>query len=310
MTTLAAAVPRICSGNLGTPRRGDGKDRRHRRDGCPQPDPDPPLPPRGLVDVGRGGCPDMLAKLFDRGLQLGGTLPLQPGDHADRDRQAQQVGHQLADGSFPQAIGPGQDAEDGPQPRAECPLGYPRRQGGTGGGATVEGRSGGGVGTRRRPGGRAAIRRLGDTAVRDHRLEGHDRTSGSEAAYTDHVTELVRRNQGANTTEVTGLPASFLARGRSWRASLDRRGVGRGRLGGVGRVLVEPFFQGGDPLLQGAHQREDSRLCLGRDRIPNILRKRRSIHHAAVLRIGSEAQYRARERLLPKWNYRVVPSGS
>src|SRR5271165_2157569 len=70
-------------------------------------------------------------------LQLAGALPLQPGNHPDRDRQTQQVVHQLADRSFPQAIGPGQDAEDGPQSRAECPLGYPWRQSGTGGNATV-----------------------------------------------------------------------------------------------------------------------------------------------------------------------------
>src|SRR3954464_15133763 len=46
-------------------------------------------------------------------------LPLQPGDHADRDRQAQQVGRQLADGPLAQSEAPGQEAEDGPQPGAE-----------------------------------------------------------------------------------------------------------------------------------------------------------------------------------------------
>jgi hypothetical protein len=47
------------------------------------------------------------------------------------------IGHQLGDGSFPQPIGPDQDAEDRPQPRAEFPLGYPWRQSVTGGNATV-----------------------------------------------------------------------------------------------------------------------------------------------------------------------------
>jgi hypothetical protein len=99
----------------------------------------------------------------------------------------------------------------------------------------------------------------------------------------DHVTELVRRNQGANTTKVARLPTSFLAGGRSWRASLYRRGIRRGRLGGVGRVLVNPLLQGGDTLLEGTNQRKHSRLSSRRNRVPDILRERRSIHHADVL---------------------------
>jgi hypothetical protein len=66
----------------------------------------------------------------------------------------------------------------------------------------------------------------------------------------DHLAKLFGWNQGANTTEVTGLPAPFLARGRSGRSTLDR-GRNRGRrFGGVGRVLIDPFLQGGDPLFQ------------------------------------------------------------
>ncbi len=47
--------------------------------------------------------------------------------------------------------------------------------------------------------------------------------------------------------------------------------------------FIDPFLQGGDPLFQRAHQRQDSRLCLGWNRIPDILWERRSIHHANVL---------------------------
>jgi hypothetical protein len=99
----------------------------------------------------------------------------------------------------------------------------------------------------------------------------------------DHMTELVRRNQGTNTTKVTRLPAPFLAGGRRWRAALDRRRVRRGRLGGVGRVLVEAFLQGSDPQLQGAHQGEHSRLRGWRNRVPEILWQWWSIRHATVL---------------------------
>jgi hypothetical protein len=69
----------------------------------------------------------MIPEFLNRGLQLVGGLPLQPADHADRDRQAEQVEGELADGTFAQAIGPGQDAEDGPEPWAEGPSGHARR---------------------------------------------------------------------------------------------------------------------------------------------------------------------------------------
>src|SRR5271157_1771935 len=182
----------------------------------------------------------MLPNLFDRSLQLDGTLTLEPGDHPDGDRQAQQVGHQFTDRSFAQAIRPGQDAEDGPEPRAESPLGYPRRQ-------SCAGRS-------------AAIRAdqtvelvfIDDGANGRHFsdlvtdrfgvivLEVLTALPALRRLALDHLAKLFGWNQGANTTEVTGLPAPFLARGRI---------RGRG-FGGVGRVLIDPFLQSGDPLFQ------------------------------------------------------------
>jgi hypothetical protein len=62
--------------------------------------------------VGRAGVPHIPPQLLDRGLRLGGGLPLQPGDHPGGDRQPEQVGGQLADRSFAEAIGPGEHAED------------------------------------------------------------------------------------------------------------------------------------------------------------------------------------------------------
>jgi hypothetical protein len=69
----------------------------------------------------------MLPESLDRGLQLAGPLPLQTADHPGGDRQPEQVEGQLLDGPLAQAVGPGQDAEDRPQPGAERPGGHPRR---------------------------------------------------------------------------------------------------------------------------------------------------------------------------------------
>ena len=127
---------------------------------------------------------DVLPEFLDRGLQLGGGLPLQPGDHPDGDRQAEQVEGQLADRSLAQAIAPGQDAEDRPEPWPERPGGHARRQGRTGGGAAP-----GALqavesilvhhGEDRRHFGDLVPDRLGVIAVR-----GHRRTSDIRAACT------------------------------------------------------------------------------------------------------------------------------
>src|SRR3954453_186065 len=74
----------------------------------------------------------MVPQSLDRGLQLGSPLPLQPADHPGGDGQPEQVEGQLLDRSLAQAVSPGQDAEDGPQPGAEGPGGHARRQDGTG----------------------------------------------------------------------------------------------------------------------------------------------------------------------------------
>ena len=71
----------------------------------------------------------MPAEFLDRGLQLGGALTLQSGDHPQRDRQAKQVEHKLLDRPLAKAIGSDQNAEHRPQTRAERSGGHPRRQG-------------------------------------------------------------------------------------------------------------------------------------------------------------------------------------
>ena len=181
---LGCCRPQNSFGDIGPPGRGDGEGRGRRRDDDPQPYSDPTLPPRGLVNIRRGCCPHMLPNFFDRSLQLDGTLTLEPGDHPDGDRQAQQVGHQVTDRSFAQAIRPGQDAEDSPltrepKPPWVPPAAEPRRSK-----CRNQGRSDGGVGIHRRRGKWAVLRRLGDGSVRGHHLGGLDRTSCTLAACT------------------------------------------------------------------------------------------------------------------------------
>ena len=96
----------------------------------PEPGLAPGLSPARLVDVrglGRVGLP--------RGVRPTGSastsaaLPLQLGDHADGDRQAQQVGAELPDLPLAQAVGPGEQGDGRLQPGAERPARHARRAG-------------------------------------------------------------------------------------------------------------------------------------------------------------------------------------
>lgn len=205
--------------------------------------------------MGHGGGADVFPEFLDRGLQLGGGLPLQPADHPDGDRQAEQVEGELADRSLAQAVAPGQDAEDRPEPWPERPGGHARRQGRTGGGAAA------GAGQAMEPvfvhhGGNR--RHLGD--LMSERLgvltgQGVTAPAAFRRLAVDDLSELLGRDQGSGVVTMAGLSAPLLPRGRSRRSSFDRGRVGRRGLGGVGGVLVDPLLQVGDPPLKGSEQR-------------------------------------------------------
>ena len=172
-------------------------------------------------------------------------------DHPGGDRQAEQVEGQLADRPLAQAVGPGQDAEDRPQPGAERPGGHARRQGRTGRGAAA------GAGQAMEP---VLVhhgpdrRHLGD--LMPDRLgvvagEGVAAPAALRRLALDDLAELLGRDQGAGMAMMAGLPAPLLARGGGRGPSLDRGGIGGGRPGGVGGVLAEPLLQIGDPPLEG-----------------------------------------------------------
>jgi hypothetical protein len=108
---------------------------------------------------------------------------------------------------------------------------------------------------------------------------------------------------------MAGLSAPLLPRDRSRRSSFDRGRVGRGGLGGVGGVLVDPLLQLGDAPLQGREQRPDGGLGLGGNGVPERLRDRGRIAHAAwYTGWRSLKQYSTIERL-PTESRAVRPCG-
>ena len=91
------------------------------------------------------------------------------------------------------------------------------------------------------------------------------------------------RDQRAGVPPVPGLPAPPLPRRRPRRAALDVGRVAGRRLRGVGRVLAEPSLQRGDPPLEGLDQREDRRLRVGRDLVPELSGDGRLGAHATLV---------------------------
>ena len=228
----------------------------------------------------------MLPESLDRGLQLGGPLPLQPADHPGGDRQAEQVEGQLPDGPLAEAVGPGQHAEDGPQPGAERPGGHPRRQLRTGGGAASwAGQAMEPVlvhhGADRRHLGDLMPERLGIVTG-----EGVAAPAALRRLALDDLADCLGRDQGADVTVMSGLAAPLLARGGGRWPSLERGRVGGGRPGGVGGVPAQPLLQLGDPTLDAIEGGGEGGLHIGRDAAPEGFGDRRCGTHVAGIRDG------------------------
>ena len=282
---LAAIGPEEATGDVSPPRPGDLEGRRRLRHRRPEPHLLLTLPPRGLVDVRRGRPADICPQLLGRDFQVGGGMPLRSADHPGGDRQAEQVGGQLADRALAQAIGPGQDAEDRPEPWPERPGGHARRQLRTGGGAASW------AGQAMEPvlvDHRADRRQLGD--LMPERLgvvpgQGVAAPAASGRLALDDLAQLLGRDQGACMTSMAGSSAPLLARGRGRGPPLDRGRIGGRGPGRVGRVAAALLLQCGDPALEGVHQLRDGRFGLGREGVPDGLSERRVVRHAAVLRV-------------------------
>ena len=200
-----------------------------------------------------GAATDRGGHLGDDRLQHLGGPALQLGDHPQRDVQPEQVGGQLLDRPLGEPVRAGEHRQDRPQARAEGAGRDARGQLRTGGGPAA----GAGqpvesvfidVGADRRD--------LGDLVPqRDRGLH-----PGAQApqppqcvGLTSKVSRsLLGRDQRPGVSLVAGLAATLPPGRRGRRPPLDLHGgrVGRGRLGRVGGVLVEPRLQLSDPLLQ------------------------------------------------------------
>jgi hypothetical protein len=90
-------------------------------------------------------------------------------------------------------------------------------------------------------------------------------SAGSWLAIMDGVGVI---DEGTLDLGVPVLTARFFGRGRLGRCAFEGRGVRRGRLGGVGRILIEPCFEFCEALLVLLNQGKDSRLSSGRDLSP------------------------------------------
>jgi hypothetical protein len=110
------------------------------------------------------------------------------------------------------------------------------------------------------------------------------------------------RDQGPGVMTMAGLPAPLPARGGGRRPALDRGRVGRRGPGGIRGVLAEPLLQLGDPLLQALEPSSEGGLGLGRHGLPQRLRDRGRLAHAAwYRRYSGLMQHPTIERL--RWHH-------
>jgi hypothetical protein len=98
-------------------------------------------------------------------------------------------------------------------------------------------------------------------------------------------------DEGALGLGVPVLTTHFVTRKRLGRGAFEGRRIGRGWLGGVSRILMEPGFEFGKALLVVLDQDLDSGLRSRWDLLPQLVRDWRTRLHAAgvviKLRLGN-----------------------
>ena len=91
-------------------------------------------------------------------------------------------------------------------------------------------------------------------------VEGVATAGAGRGPDLDGAGQLLGGDQLTRTTLVAGLTTARLPGGGLGRLSLEMERLGGGWPGGVRGVLVQPCFEGGDPLLERLDRAEDRRL--------------------------------------------------
>ncbi len=111
-------------------------------------------------------------------------------------------------------------------------------------------------------------------------------TAAGNRLAVERLADLLGRHQVAVELAMPGLAAAFLPPGRSRGFTLHSNRIGRGRLGRVGGVELEPRFEVTDPCCQFVdpllHRRgngDDGRLCVGRHLGPKFIRDGQWVGH-------------------------------
>ena len=268
---------------------GDAEDDPHRGHHDPEPGLAPVLAPARLVDVGRPDGLHLLGQFGYRLLQHVGGNPLQLGDHAEGDRQAQQVGAKLRDLPRAEPVCPGEGAQRSVQPRAEGCARHSIGQGPATDRPAVW-----------------ATQAMGPVFVDlglDRRQLGHlvaprlDILSAQRMAAAPAFGRLtvrdrcdaLGRHQGPHPAGMPLPPTPSLLRWRLGWLPLDTDRVGRWWPGAVGGVLIEAALEILDLLpqlddlpLQANDDGPHDRTGLVREAVPDVLRDRSRPVHAAV----------------------------
>ncbi len=269
---------------------GDGEDREegsHRR---PQPDLATILAPRRLVDVHHFGLMDRSREFVVGGFQGCGRLPFQFGDHPGGDRERKQVRGDLLDLSLAETVDAREHGQHGLEIRTKASGRDAGGQGATGGLAAV------GTDQAMEPiliDDRLNLGQFGD--LMDQRLgviAGKAMTTAATVGRlaVKRLANFLGRYSTSAKLAMSGLSAAFLSAGRSGGFALHSDGIGRGRLGRVGRVKLEAVFQIIEPALKqsealfvGFNERKNRRLQFGRGCLPQRFWERRRCHSGKVM---------------------------
>lgn len=205
----------------------------------------------GFIGTGVLGA-NVLTQFFDGRFKAFAGGPFQLADHARGDGEPEQVGGQRLDRPFAESIRSGQQAQHGLQTWSERA-------------------------TRHTDGKLAA--RLFTTLLAHQPMQaifGNDRLDGRQLGHlmsqwlriftgqrgttaaarfrldVERRADLFRWHQVPPVWLVPPLPAAFLSGRTFWRGTFDRWRIGRGRLGGVRGILVQPGFEFSDFALEVA----------------------------------------------------------